>query len=105
MVSAGCNQKWFAFRPLGRREIVARFDGGLITTDGGGLLLREVERISGILHQFAACFTDHRDPYRIEHTVEQRIAPRVYALALGYEDLNEIGSNPVDRVMIRRPLL
>ncbi len=81
-----CNQKSFAFHPLGRREIVARFDGGLITSDGGGLLLREVERVSGIIHQFAACFTDHRDPDRIEHTVEELIAQRVYALALGYAE-------------------
>jgi len=84
-----CNQKSFAFHPFGRREIVARFDGGLITTDGGGLLLREVERVSRIIHQFAACFTDHRDPDRIEHTVEELVAQRVYALALGYEDLND----------------
>ena len=42
-----CNQKSFAFHALGRRGIVARFDGGLITSDGGGLLLREVERVTG----------------------------------------------------------
>jgi hypothetical protein len=84
-----CNQKSFAFHPLGRREIVARFDGGRITSHGGGLPLREVERITGIIHQFAACFTDHRNPDRIEHTVEELIAQRVYALALGYEDLND----------------
>jgi len=84
-----CNRKSFAFHPLGRREIVARFDGGRITSDGGGLLLREVERITGIIRQFAACFTDHRDPDRTEHTVEELLAQRLYALALGYEDLND----------------
>jgi hypothetical protein len=52
-------------------------------------LLRQVEQITGIIHQFAACFTDHRDPDRIEHTCEQLIAQRIYALALGYEDLND----------------
>ena len=57
-----CNQKSFEFHTLGRREVVARFDGGAISSDGGGLLLRETERITGILRQFAACFTDHRDP-------------------------------------------
>ena len=51
--------------------------------------MREVEKRTGILAQFAACFGDHRDPARVEHTVEELVAQRVYALALGYEDLND----------------
>jgi len=74
---------------LGRREVVAGFDGGTITTDGGALLLREVEGRTGILAQFAACFTDYRAPELIEHTAAELIAQRVFALALGYEDLND----------------
>ena len=50
------------------------------------MLLRETERITGIIGQFAACFTDHRDPDLVEHTVEELIAQRVYALALGYAE-------------------
>jgi hypothetical protein len=69
--------------------VVARFDGGTITSDAGALLLREVERKTGILAQFAACFTDHRDPELIEHSVGELVAQRVYGLALGYEDLND----------------
>ena len=84
-----CSQKTFAFHVLGQREVAARFDGGRITSDGGGLLLGQVERATGITRRFAACFSDHRDPDLIEHTVEQLIAQRVYALALGYEDLND----------------
>jgi len=53
------------------------------------VLLREAERVTGIIRQFAACFTDHRDEQRIEHTVAELVAQRVYALALGYEDLND----------------
>jgi len=68
---------------------MARFDGGRITSDGGGLLLREVERRTGVIRQFAACFTDHRDPRLIEHHVEELVGQRVYGLALGYEDLND----------------
>ena len=86
---AECNTESFSFHALGRRDVVARFDGGRISSDAGGLLLRETERITGIIRQFANCFTDHRDPDRIEHTVEQLIAQRVYGLALGYEDLND----------------
>lgn len=84
-----CNAKTFGFHTLGRRQVRARFDGGRITSDAGGLLLGETERVTGIVRQFAACFTDHRDPNLIEHTAENLIAQRVYALALGYEDLND----------------
>ncbi|MGD2108540.1 MAG: IS1380 family transposase [Phycisphaerae bacterium] len=86
---AQCNQESFAFHALGRREVVARFDGGRISSDAGGLLLREAERITGTIGQFAACFTDHRNPDLIEHTVEELLAQRLYALSLGYEDLND----------------
>ncbi len=84
-----CNRKSLEFHPLGSRKIVARFDGGKITSDAGGLLLRECERATGIVRQFAGCFTDHRDPEQIEHTVEGLVGQRVYGLALGYEDLND----------------
>jgi hypothetical protein len=82
-----CNQTTFEFHPLGGRDVVGRFDGGTISSDGGGILLREVELRTGILRQFAACFTDHRDPDLVEHTVAELVAQRVYGLALGYEDL------------------
>jgi len=82
-----CNSRSMGFQGLGRRKIVGRFDGGTISADGGGLLLRECERATGIVRRFARCFTDHRDPEQIEHTAQELIAQRVYALALGYEDL------------------
>jgi len=84
-----CIQETFTFASVGAREIVARFDGGHVVSDGGALLLGEVERQAGILDRFAACFTDQRDPLRIEHTVEPLIRQRLYALALGYEDLSD----------------
>jgi len=84
-----CNSREFDFQGLGNRAVTARFNGGAITSDAGGLLLREVEAKTGILRRFAACFTDHRDPERVEHTVGELIAQRVFALALGYEDLND----------------
>ena len=84
-----CNATYLDFPMLGSREVLADFDGGDISSDGGALLLRETERLTGIVRQFAVCFTDHRNPDLIEHTVEELIAQRVYALALGYEDLND----------------
>jgi len=79
--------------------VVARFDGGDITSDGGGLLLRQVEQRTGIVRQFAACFEDRRDPRFIEHTVKELVAQRVYGLALGYEDLNDHDQLRVDPLL------
>ena len=84
-----CSEKTYQFQDLGKRLVVGDFDGGKITSDGGGLLLRELENKRGILHQFAACFKDYRDPDLIEHTVEELVRQRVYGLSLGYEDLND----------------
>ena len=84
-----CSNSALEFQPLCHRQITARFDGGTITSDAGGLLLREVEAASGVLASLATCFEDHRDPELIEHSVEALIKQRVFALALGYEDLND----------------
>jgi len=86
---AQCNQEFLEFHPLDKREVRGGFDGGAITSDAGGLLLREVEKRTGIIQQFACCFRDHRQAERIEHGVEELVAQRVYGLALGYEDLND----------------
>jgi hypothetical protein len=84
-----CNQSEFTFHALFSREVIGHFDGGQITSDGGSLLLREVERRTNILQRLADCFRDYRAANRIEHSVRELICQRVYALALGYEDLND----------------
>jgi len=84
-----CKQQTFLFQDLGRRKVVARFDSGPITSDAGGLLLREVEEYTGIIRQLADCFTDYRDEDLIEHSVEELLRQRIFGLALGYEDLND----------------
>src|ERR1700741_122839 len=104
-MTAECNQFGFGFHPLKRREIRAQFDGGAISSDGGGLLLREVEKRIRILRQFAACFTDYRNADLIEHRVEELVAQRVYGLALGYEDLNdheELRNDPLLAVLVEK---
>jgi hypothetical protein len=77
------------FHGLKKREIRGQFNGGAISSDGGGLLLREVDKRIGLIGQFAGCFTDYRDPDLIEHGLEELVAQRIYGLALGYEDLND----------------
>ena len=84
-----CIQELFSFEDVGPRAVVGRFDGGYAVSDGGALLLRQVESRNKILGRFAACFTDGRDPRRVQHSVEQLVKQRVYGLALGYEDLND----------------
>jgi hypothetical protein len=84
-----CNASYLDFPRLNCRQVLADFEGGDITSDGGALLLRKTEQLTGIIRQFANCFTDHRNPNLIEHTVDELVAQRVYGLALGYEDLND----------------
>src|ERR1035437_6314684 len=84
-----CTQSTFEFSSHFSRQVVARFDGGTITTDGGGLLLRETDRRLNLLPRLAEGFLDARSPLLVEHTVEQLVSRRVYGLALGYEDLND----------------
>jgi len=84
-----CNPQQLEFQGVARRTVVASFDGGTLSSDGGILLLGEVDRRRGILGQFAACFTDHRNPALVEHSVEDLVRQRVLALALAYEDLND----------------
>ena len=82
-----CSESKLVFHELDSREVEARFDGGEITSDAGGILLREIEKRTGILGRMSECFADHRDPDRIEHTVESLVKQRVLGLCLGYEDL------------------
>jgi hypothetical protein len=100
-----CKTEQYEFHALGNREVVAHFDGGDITSDAGGLLLREVEKRTGIIRRFAACFRDGRDPRFTEFTVEELVAQRIYGLALGYEDLNDhdqLRWDPALAVMVGR---
>jgi hypothetical protein len=84
-----CNGEQLEFHGLGRRAVVGQFNGGAISSDGGALLLSEVEAKTRIVERFAEQFVDHRNPELIEHSVRELIGQRVLALALGYEDLND----------------
>jgi len=84
-----CSADFDLFGPVEGRRVVAEFDGGAITSDAGGLLLRATDRAIGLVDRFAACFEDRRVPELIEHSVATLVGQRIFAMALGYEDLND----------------
>jgi hypothetical protein len=84
-----CNTKPFLFSSLRSRKIVADFNGGHLTSDAGGLLLREVDRRLGLTRKLAACIPDPRNPQMTVHDQHTMLAQRIFGIALGYEDLND----------------
>ncbi len=98
-MSTLCSQSEIKFQGLFSRSVVANFSGGDITSDAGLLLLREADLGLRFISQAAGAFTDHRDPARVEHSVEELLRQRVLALAAGYEDLNDHDSLRFDPLM------
>lgn len=97
--STVCAQEPLLFAELGSRQVVADFSAGHLSSDGGVLLLRQVDHGLGLSRTLAACFRDTRDARYVDHSLPQLLAQRLYGLGLGYEDLN-------DHAFLRRdPLL
>lgn len=84
-----CNDQPFLFQDLGNRQVVADFSGGYLSSDGGALLLRQIDHGLGVTRTLAQAFTDRRDPRYCDHTLQELLAQRLHGLALGYEDLND----------------
>ena len=84
-----CSAECFDFGIVEGRPVEAAFDGGLVTSDAGALLLRATDRAIGMMDRFAACFHDERRQDLIEHEVATLVGQRVFGIALGYEDLND----------------
>jgi hypothetical protein len=101
-----CNQSEFGFEAHFSRRVVAGFDGGAMTSDAGGLLLRETDRRLNLLPRLSECFLDRRSPLLVKHSVAQMVAQRVYGLALGYEDVNDheqLRQDPLLHVLAGKP--
>jgi Transposase DDE domain group 1 len=84
-----CSAERFDFGEVEGRAVEAAFDGGLVTSDAGALLLGGTDRAIDLVRRFASCFHDQRRADLIEHTVATLVGQRVFAIALGYEDLND----------------
>ena len=88
-LSTECQQDSFQFQDLGARKVVADFSGGTLSSDGGALLLRQIEASLGLTRTLAGCFRDQRKQFFVDHSLQQLLAQRIHGLALGYEDLND----------------
>jgi len=101
-----CNGLPLSFSRLGRKKIQADFAGGYLTSDAGAVLLREVDKRIGLIDALAACFCDHRDPAKTQHKVHTLLAQRIFAVAMGYEDLNDhdqLRHDPLLQLLTERP--
>jgi hypothetical protein len=78
-----CSRDLFGYEVVEGRQVVAAFDGGQVTSDGGGLLLGAANRALGLVRRLAGCFTDGRAPALVEHTVETMLMQRICGIALG----------------------
>src|SRR3990167_4477464 len=84
-----CNPKPIIFSSLNRKKVEASFAGGTIGSDGGILLLRELDKKLQLTSKLSKAIQDDRDQGYIDHTVEHMLKQRIYALASGYEDVND----------------
>ena len=97
-----CNQETFSFAAHFSRRVAAGFTAGQVSSDGGALLLREVDGKIHLLDRLAGCFSDRRNPELVEHQLPEMLSQRVYGLALGYEDLcdhEQLRSDPLFAVL------
>jgi hypothetical protein len=98
-----CIAERFDFGTLEGRAVEAAFDAGPVTSDAGALLLKTTDRAIGLIDRFGACFHDERQRHLIEHEVRTLVGQRVFAIALGYEDLNdhdELRHDPMMAVLV-----
>ena len=95
----------FELPAVARKKVSVGFDGGMLSSDAGVLLLRGVEERLGIASRLAACLTDRRAPDRIDHTVEAMLRLRMLAIAAGYADANDcnkLRDDPVFKMAVGR---
>src|SRR3977135_4264376 len=87
----------FALPSIGKKKVTAAFDAGQISSDGGVLLLAGADRRLGLIDTLAALIPDHRDPALITHTMSDILRARIFAIACGYpdaDDLDELRFDP-----------
>jgi hypothetical protein len=94
-----CTANRIEFAPFKRRRVEVRFDGGDVSSDGGVLLIRKLDRRLGLLNAVAQALVDPRDTQRVTHTLSDLLRQRVFGLVQGYEDLNDHATLRIDPLM------
>ena len=95
----------FSLPAVCRKKVSVAFDGGLLSSDGGVMLLRDVERRLGLAEGLARCLRDQRDPARIDHELVEMLRLRMFLIAAGYEDADDcdaLRSDPVFKLAVGR---
>src|ERR1039457_1348168 len=103
-----CIQSSFGFKGCGSREVVARFDGSTISSDGRALLLRETDKRLNLLPRLSEFFLAGRAQWLVQHSVQEMVSQRIYGLALGDEDINDheqLREDPLFHVLAGREAL
>jgi hypothetical protein len=85
--------------PIEHKNIELSFTGERISSDGGLLLLREVNRQIGLIERISSCISDNRDPRYIDHAIEELVGQRAYQIAAGYEDCNDSNELRQDQIL------
>src|SRR5712675_2171609 len=88
-----CREQSWLFQDLGYRKVEVDFGGGYLSSDGGGLILRELERHSGLIGDFADCFIDYRDQRYVEHSVGELLSRRIHGLVLRFYEADVVKSH------------
>lgn len=94
--------KQLSFESLFSKEVIADFEGGRITSDASGLLLRESDQRYRLAEKAAACLHDPRDAGKVKHHLLTLIRQRLFAIALGYDDNNDaawLAKDPALKIM------
>ena len=95
----------FSLPSLCRKKVTAGFDAGQISSDGGVLLLAGVDKRLDLIDTLAAIIPDHRDPAQITHTIADILRARVFAIACGYpdaDDLDDLRKDPAFKLACGR---
>jgi hypothetical protein len=96
------NSSSLIFNSISGKKVQARFDGGEVTSDAGILLLRETERHENLISSFTLCIHDTRNPFHVRHKLEELLTQRIFQIAAGYEDGNDLRSDPAVKLAAGR---